>query len=418
MITVIGLGFVGLTTGLGFAKKGFKVYGVDVAQPKVDMITSGKVPFYEPYLEEALKETTGKTFFPTTNLGEAITNSELVFLCVGTPSDDEGRADLGQIFGALSGILAHVSKDKFKVMVIKSTIPPSTTKEKIKPFIEKAGFIVGSDIGLANNPEFLREGYAWDDFINPDRIVVGTEDDRSRVLLEKVYAPFEKPFYSVSWNTGEYIKYLSNTLLATLISYANEQSMLAHAVGDIDVSKAFKILHQDKRWSGNPAGMTSYVYPGCGFGGYCLPKDTAALNALAGQKGYQSGILQNVILVNAQVKAFHLNRIISTVAKSEAIAILGLAFKAESDDVRDTPAWYFVNGLLQAGFKSIRAYDPLANHAYAKLYNQPIDYFDSMESAIEGCQTVVVVTAWKEFKDKTTLLKNKNVFDLRYALSL
>ena len=417
MITVIGLGFVGLTTGLGFAKKGFKVYGVDVAQGKVDLIKSGKVPFYEPHLEEALKETTGKTFFPTTDLSEAIANSELVFFCVGTPSDDEGRADLGQINGALTSVLSHVRKGDFKALVIKSTVPPSTTKEKVKPFIEKEGFEVGKDVGLANNPEFLREGYAWDDFVNPDRIVIGAEDERTRAILEKVYAPFGRPFYSVSWNTGEYIKYLSNTLLATLISYANEQSMLAYAVGDIDISKAFKILHQDKRWSGSPAGMTSYVYPGCGFGGYCLPKDTAALNALAAQKGYQSGILQNVINVNAQVKAFYLDRIMTACKKDENITVLGLAFKAESDDVRDTPAWYFINGLMEAGYKNIKAYDPLANHAYDLLYKQPLQYSKTMEEAIDNTEKVVVVTAWKEFKEKSDLLKDKVVFDLRYALN-
>lgn len=194
MITVIGLGFVGLTTGLGFAKKGFKVYGVDVAQPKVDLIKSGKVPFYEPHLEEALRETTGKTFFPTTDLAEAIANSELVFFCVGTPSDDEGRADLGQINSALTNVLSHVKKGDFKALVIKSTVPPSTTKEKVKPFIEKMGFEVGKDVGLANNPEFLREGYAWDDFVNPDRIVIGSEDEKTRAILEKVYAPLAVHF--------------------------------------------------------------------------------------------------------------------------------------------------------------------------------------------------------------------------------
>jgi UDPglucose 6-dehydrogenase len=358
----------------------------------------------------------GTNFIPSTNLKEALENSEIVFYCVGTPMGDDGAADLGYLYKAIEDTLKHVDKNKFKVLVIKSTIPPSTTKEKIKPFIEKAGFKIGQDVGLANNPEFLREGYAWDDFINPDRIVIGTEDEKSYTLLKKVYSHFNSPLHNVSYNTGEYIKYLSNTLLSTLISFANEQSMIAHSVGDINIAESFKILHQDKRWSGTPAAMTSYVYPGCGFGGYCLPKDTNALVALAAQKGYTAGVLQNVLNVNNNIKDFHIERILKSVPKTEKIGVLGLSFKPNSDDVRDTPANSIISKLLEKGYKDILAYDPIANTHFDKLYKLPIQYAERMENVVNASNTIVILTGWSEFKEKKELLAGKNVFDLRYVL--
>ena len=177
--------------------------------------------------------------------------------------------------------------NKFFTIVIKSTVPPSTTKEKIKSILINLGIKVGEEIGLSNNPEFLREGYAWEDFIKPDRVVIGTEDDKSATILEKLYKPFNAPIINVSLNTAEYIKYLSNTLLSTMISYSNEMAILADYIGGIDIKEAFKTLHMDKRWSGNPAGMSSYVFPGAGFGGYCLPKDTFALYAKGKKKDMQ-----------------------------------------------------------------------------------------------------------------------------------
>lgn len=416
MITVIGLGFVGLTTGLGFSHKGFKVYGVDVWEPKLNAIKKGEVPFYEPHLEEALKKHLGNNFIPTNNLKEALENSEIVFYCVGTPMGDTGAADLSQLLGAIESTLKLIDKKSFKVLVVKSTIPPSTTKEKIKPFIEKMGFKTGTDVGLANNPEFLREGYAWDDFVNPDRVVVGTEDEKSLGLLKKIYEPFGKPIHSVSHNSGEYIKYLSNTLLSTLISFANEQSMIAHTLGDINISQAFKILHQDKRWHGSPAGMSSYVYPGCGFGGYCLPKDTNALVALAGQKGYDAGMLKNALHINDEIKDFHVGRIAQSVAKDEPIGVLGLSFKPNSDDVRDSPAMHIISRLVAKGYTNILGYDPIANTLFDNLYKLPVKYMSSMEDVVANSKCLLILTGWSEFKEKKELLNGKTVFDLRYIL--
>lgn len=416
MITVIGLGFVGLTTALGFAQKGLKVYGIDISEEKLQAIKSGKIPFYEPGLPEALEKYSGKQFIATNNLAEALADSEIVFFCVGTPMGDDGSADLTYLLSAVKGVIEASEGKGYKVLVVKSTIPPSTTKEKIKPYIESLGKTVGKDLGLANNPEFLREGYAWDDFIHPDRIVVGSEDSKSTALLQKVYAGFEKPLHVVSYNTGEYIKYLSNTLLSTLISFANEQSMIAHSVGDINIAKAFKILHEDKRWYGQPAGMTSYVYPGCGFGGYCLPKDTNALVKLAEAKGYHSAVLENVLKVNSEIKDFHIDRITAATSSTDAIGILGLSFKPESDDVRDSPSKHIIEKLQAKGYQSIFAYDPIANAEFKKHYGLAIQYCDSMEQVLEKCKSIVILTGWKEFKSKSELLQNKQVFDLRYIL--
>jgi UDPglucose 6-dehydrogenase len=266
MITVIGLGFVGLTTALGFCEKGNKVYGYDINSEKINSLKNKKVPFYEPGLDEALDRHLHHNFEIVDDLSQAVNQSRVVFICVGTPSDDQGKADLKYLFAAVDDIVSHRTDNAFKVLVIKSTVPPSTTAEKVLPYLEQKGLKVGKDMGLANNPEFLREGHSWEDFTQPDRIVTGSSDAKTQQLLNEIYAPFQVPIHAVSLNSGEFIKYLSNTLLAMMISYANEMSMAADAIGDIEVSEAFKILHEDKRWYGNPAAMASYVYPGCGFG--------------------------------------------------------------------------------------------------------------------------------------------------------
>ena len=275
VITVFGLGFVGLTTAVGFAEKGIKVYGIDVNEERTAVIREGRLPFFEPGLDEALVRNLNKTFFVTENVMQAVAESDCIYYCVGTPYGEGGQADLTYLYSAVESTLSGIQDEKFRVLVTKSTIPPSTTKEKIVPFVEEKGFQVGRQIGIANNPEFLREGYCWDDFMNADRIVLGISDSRSEEILRRLYAGFDIPVFAVSLNTGEFIKYLSNTLLATLISYSNEMSVMADTVGDIDVAGAFRILHMDKRWGG--CSMTSYVYPGCGYGGYCLPKDTNAI---------------------------------------------------------------------------------------------------------------------------------------------
>ncbi|KON85969.1 UDP-glucose 6-dehydrogenase [Sporosarcina globispora] len=414
MITVIGLGFVGLTTALGFSDKSYPVYGYEIDEKKKEQLRTGNIPFYEPYLEEKLNQHLNKGFTIVDDLQEAVNNSKVIFFCVGTPSNTDGSADLTYIFDAIKSVVGYINKPEFKVLVLKSTIPPSTTSEKIKPFLGNLGYRIGVDIGLTNNPEFLREGYAWDDFMNPDRIVIGREDEKSGMIVEKIYQTFDAPIYQVTLNTGEFIKYLSNTMLATLISFANEQSIIARTIGDIDIKQAFQVLHLDKRWVGAPASMTSYVYPGCGFGGYCLPKDTKALVSQSLFNSYSPELLISTLKVNETIKEFVVSDVVNKVKANENIGILGLAFKPNSNDIRETPAKAIIERLIQKGFKNIIAYDPLAMEDFKGAYSLPVEYADSLQSLLSKTNHTVILTAWPEFIKNEELIKRKNVFDYRY----
>ena len=417
MITVIGLGFVGLTTGLGFAKKEFKTYGIDINAERLDKLKNYEIPFHEPYLKEVLEETLGKSFFIDVSLNEAIKNSEVVFLCVGTPASEDGSADISHLLTAIDQILSVDSKS-FKALVVKSTVPPSTLSQRVRPYVENKIKGTGKQIGFASNPEFLREGYCWIDFIEPDRIVIGIDDEKTKALLEKVYKPFGAPIHFVSYNSAEFIKYLSNTLLSTLISYSNEMSMIADKIGDIDIPNTFKILHQDKRWSGNPASMSSYVYPGCGYGGYCLPKDTEALNAIAKANGVNTAVLTGNLKINADIKDHLVGKLEDELEKNDSIGILGLSFKPESDDVRITPTKEIIEKLLAKGFTNISAYDPISNEVFRKEYPEiAIKYFDNLDSLIEHNNNVVILTGWKEFKENEQKIKQRKVYDFRYIYS-
>ncbi|WP_205825261.1 nucleotide sugar dehydrogenase [Bacillus sp. RO1] len=422
MITVIGLGFVGLTTALGFCEKGYKVYGVEINDDKRKQLNDGDVPFFEPYLEVKLRQFLNKGFIVTQNLQQAVKESELIIFCVGTPNDVDGNVDLKYLYQSIAETLIYVTEAKYRVLVIKSTIPPSTTKEKIMPFIESKDFKIGKDIGLANNPEFLREGYAWEDFTQPDRIVIGIDidDKKGKEILKKYYEKFDSPIFFQSTNTAEYIKYLSNTLLSTMISFSNEQSMLAHKLGNIDIASAFKILHLDKRWYGSsnkPADMSKYVYPGCGFGGYCLPKDTKALASLFLKKSIQPQILNSVLETNTKIKEFLFERFNAEVSTNETIGILGLAFKPESDDVRESVAKDFINLLKDKGYNKIKVYDPLATKVFKDTYRLDVTYSTSLDKLLENTDTIIILTAWKEFIKNKDILKQKKLYDFRYYLN-
>ena len=417
VITVFGLGFVGLTTSLGFAEYGHQVYGVEINEERLRTIKSGKLPFLEPGLDEALTRHLDKRFFAigSDGLEEAVRQSDCVYYCVGTPYGKDGQADLTYLFGAIEQTLTARRQDRYQVLVVKSTIPPSTTSQKIIPFIEEKGLKVGTDLGVANNPECLREGHCWDDFMNADRIVLGVSDDRSASMLRQVYATVKEPVFCVSLNTGEFIKYLSNTLLATLISYSNEMSIVADTIGGIDTAEAFRILHMDKRWGG--ATMASYVYPGCGYGGYCLPKDTNALYAVTRTAGFDAQILHHVIDTNDHMPVFIAQKIIRTIGddKEQRIGILGLSFKPGSDDVRDTPSAKIIKALIDAGYTNICGYDPVAIEEFRKYYPLAIDYVTSYAEILEQAQSLVITTAWPEFADVRER-SDKPVVDCRYML--
>jgi UDPglucose 6-dehydrogenase len=414
MIAVLGLGFVGLTSAVGFAEKNNLVKGYDVNKNKVNLINSGKIPFHEVNLQDRLKSNLEKNnLVITSNLKEVFSKTNIVFICVGTPNNKDGSTNLDYIFSALDIIIENKTEG-FVTIVIKSTVPPSTCSIEITNYLKKKNIKIGEEIGIANNPEFLREGNAWDDFINPDRIVIGVEDKKSKNMLSNIYSNFGCPLHTVNLNTGEFIKYLSNTMLSTFISYSNEMSIIADNIGNIDVRKSFQVLKEDKRWIGNPATMTSYVYPGCGFGGYCLPKDTKALINKSKKYNYNPKILESVMNINQEIKDHMIKKIIKVCDKNSRIGILGLSFKPNSDDVRDTPALPIIQGLLKKGYDQIYAYDPISNENFQAMYNNYVDinYLYSLEKIIEKCDTLVKVTSWKEFEN-LKLAPTKKYIDLR-----
>lgn len=415
MVTVVGLGFVGLTTALGFAEYGHKVYGIEVNEARMNTIQSGKLPFLEPGLDEALTRHLGKNFIPTTDWAAAIADSECVYYCVGTPYGEDGQADLTYLYGAVEQTLSAIHDDKFRVLVTKSTIPPSTTEKRIIPFLEERGVKVPEQLGVANNPEFLREGHCWEDFTHADRIVLGVSDERSEAVLRKLYAKETAPVFCVSLNTGEFIKYLSNTSLACLISYANEMSMAADAIGGIDTATAFRILHMDKRWQTGT--IRAYFYPGCGYGGYCLPKDTNAFYARTKDSGFDGQILKHTIHLNDEMPEVTARRIIRAAGedKGTCIGILGLSFNPGSDDVRDTPSAKIIRALNEAGYRNILAYDPVAMEEFQARYQLDCRCAGTYDELLEQAGTVAIATAWPMFKDVTTRT-NSPVVDCRFML--
>lgn len=416
MVTVVGLGFVGLTTALGFAEYGNKVYGIEFDSERMATIKEGKLPFFEPGLDDVLTRHLGKNFIATEDWDAAVAGSDFIFYCVGTPYGENGEADLTDLYRAFEQTLNAIHDNRFRVLVTKSTIPPSTSQKRVIPFLVNKGVKIPEQLGVANNPEFLREGHCWDDFINADRIVLGVSDTRSEVMLKDLYRPSGIPIFAVSLNTGEFIKYLSNSSLACLISFSNEMSIAADTIGDIDTAEAFRILHLDKRWQTGT--IRSYFYPGCGYGGYCLPKDTNAFYAVIKQAGFDGQILKSVIETNDHMPEIAAKRIIKAVGedRSICIGILGLSFNAGSDDVRDTPAAKIVRELNKQGYNNIIGYDPVAIEKFKKYYSDlNISFENNYDKIINKADILAITTAWAEFKEIKQKV-NKEVVDCRYML--
>jgi UDPglucose 6-dehydrogenase len=417
MIGVIGLGFVGLTSALGFADYGVPTLGYDISQSRLMEIGSVRVPFYEPGLEEALRRNLNKNFHIADSMIQIVNSCDIIFLCVGTPQDQNGRADLSQVKSALNEIIENNETSKRKVILIKSTVPPSTT-DIIQNYVDEKFGKRSLNITIGVNPEFLREGHAWDDFVHPDRIVVGiNSEDYSRNAVLEIYRKFNSQIVFTTTSTAEFLKYLSNTLLSTLISFSNEMSIIAKNIGDIDIQEAFKLLHLDRRFNGTPAPIVSYIYPGCGYGGYCLPKDTMAIARLSEDFGFRPNMLEANIEINRSIMTLLLGDFLDRhFDKSVRIGVLGLSFKPDSDDVRETSAFQCVKLLHSNGYVNIMAYDPMANKAFQEKYPElGIEYYDNINSLIEKVEIIFIVTAWREFTKAD--FSKKIVFDLRYMIN-
>jgi UDPglucose 6-dehydrogenase/GDP-mannose 6-dehydrogenase len=416
-ISIVGTGYVGLVSGVCLSELGHEVICVDSDVDKVKKLNSCTSPIYETGLDDLLIKHVDKRLHATTNLSQAIANTELTIIAVGTPFDGN-VIDLTYIKNVSEDIGKCLKEKKdYHVVVVKSTVVPGTTDEIVLPLLEKhSGKRAGIDFGLGMNPEFLREGEAIQDFMSPDRIVIGGIDKRSQDSLCKVYAQFKNIDKVVTNNkTAEMIKYTSNALLATMISFSNEIGNLCSTLGDIDALEVMKGVHLDKRISpilesGEriQPGITSYLEAGCGFGGSCFPKDVKALIAHGISVGENMSLLKSVININQQQPEQIINRLLKHFPDltNIKIAIMGLAFKPGTNDMRESPAIPIVNALLSSKAR-ISAYDPIAEDEAKKIFKSDrITYYDSIETALEGVDAILLLTRWPELEAVPEILKS------------
>lgn len=408
-ISVIGTGYVGLVSGVCFSEIGHDVSCVDNDRAKVKKINSGESPIYEEGLDELLSKHIKSSLRATTDLTSAVMNSDLTIIAVGTPFNGE-VIDL-QYIEQVSKEIGEVLKLKqeYHVVVVKSTVVPGTTDKVVLQLLEKhSGKKAGKDFGVGMNPEFLREGTAIIDFMCPDRIVVGGIDQRSQDKLSEIYEPFANvDIIKTNNKTAEMIKYTSNSLLATLISFSNEIGNLCATLGGIDALEVMKGVHLDKRISPilengqriSPA-LTTYLEAGCGFGGSCFPKDVKALISHGKNAGEKMQLLKAVIDINNEQPKQVLNLLSKHYPDLEGkrIAILGLAFKPGTDDMRESPAIPIVNNLL-ASKAIITAFDPVAQDEAKKVFKtEKIIYSESVNEVVKGADAVLLLTRWPEFE--------------------
>ena len=411
-IAIVGTGYVGLVSGACFAEMGIDVTCVDINPEKIKCLLNGEIPIYEPGLDDLVKRNVeaGRLHF-TTDLTTCLDNVEVVFSAVGTPPDEDGSADLQYVLEVARTFGRNIKK--YTILVTKSTVPVGTAK-KVKAVIEEELTKRDEqiDFEVASNPEFLKEGAAIKDFMSPDRVVVGVESDRAKKVMERLYRPFQMNNYRLYFMdipSAEMTKYAANAMLATRISFMNDIANLCDLVG-ANVDMVRKGIGADTRIG------SKFLYPGCGYGGYCLPKDTCALYSQSCAKGYEPLILKNVIDVNNNRAADIAKIIIRGLDKDAAIGILGLSFKPDSDDVRDTAAARIIRELTEFGYNTIYAYDPEAMSEFKKRYPDiMINFLDSARAVYDKCDVAAIVTAWEEFR-KVPSYGNKKIIDCRYML--
>ncbi len=407
-ISIIGAGYVGLVTGVCFADKGHEVICVDVDSEKVDKINKGIAPIHEEDLSEMLKRNKER-LTATTDYKVALSQSNITFICVGTPSRTDGSIDLSYVKEATRIIGQFI--DKWHLIVVKSTVVPGTTRNIIIPLLEKvSGKKEGKDFSVAMNPEFLREGKAIHDFQYPDRIVIGTLDKKSSDLLQKIYTGIDAPLVNVSPTVAEMIKYASNALLATKISFTNEIGNVCKKL-DIDVYDVMNAVGMDHRISPH------FLQAGAGFGGSCFPKDVAALVSHGCTKGLDMFLLNAVMKVNDNqplIMLEILRKHVSTI-KGQKIAVLGLAFKPGTDDIRESRSIPLIRELLHKEAR-VAAFDPIASSNMEKVFPH-IDYPSSVPEALKDAMGCLILTGWKEFADiDFSPMKKPVVIDGRHII--
>ena len=414
-IAVIGTGYVGLVSGVCLAEAGHDVVCVDVDQVKVDKIRSGIAPIHERDLPELLQRHVGGGLQATTDLAEAVASSDLSMIAVGTPFSD-GRIDLSSVRRVAEQIGSALRQcSRYHVVVVKSTVVPGTTEKVVLPILENAsGKTAGVDFGVGMNPEFLTEGQAVSDFLKPDRIVLGGLDDRAITAMAKLYESFVGvPVVRTNPRTAEMIKYASNTLLATMISLSNEIANLASGIGDVDITAVMEGVHLSRyltNEAGETAELASFLYPGCGYGGSCLPKDTKALVSQGVEVGVPMRVLGAVDRVNDEQpdKMLHILRRHFPELIGVRVGVLGLAFRPGTDDMRESPSIPIINKLLHAGVE-VRAYDPVAaDTARTAFAGLNVKLCEELSEAVQDVDAVFLLTRWDEFGDVPALIARQS----------
>ena len=412
-VVMIGAGYVGLVSGACLAEFGAKVTCVDKVADRIEALNAGRMPIYEPGLDDLVEHNVqgGRLRF-TTDLAESVAAADLIFIAVGTPTRrGDGHADLQYVYAAASELALHLRG--YTVIVDKSTVPVGTARQ-VQRVVRKAN--PDADFDVASNPEFLREGSAIGDFMRPDRVVLGVQSERAERCLRELYRPLnliEAPILFTDLESAELIKYASNAFLATKISFINEMSQLCEATG-ADVNAVAKGMGMDKR-IGN-----KFLHAGPGYGGSCFPKDTLALIRIAQEHGASSRIVESVVEVNASQKARMVTKIRQALGGSEAdktIAVLGLTFKPQTDDMRDAPSLAILPALADRG-AIIRAHDPEGTSEARALMPSGVDYMDDMDDAIRDADAIVIMTEWNQYRgldiSRVKSLMRGNVFvDLR-----
>lgn len=397
-VSIVGTGYVGLVTGACFAEMGIDVTCIDTNVEKIENLNNGILPIYEPGLDEmVIRNFHANRLKFSTSLSQSVVNSDIIFIAVGTPSDEDGSADLKYVLSVAHEIGKTINK--YTLIVTKSTVPVGTAKmvkEAIEEEINRRGETVEFDV--ASNPEFLKEGAAVKDFLSPDRVVVGIESERASELMKRLYKPFLMNNFRVIFMdipSAEMTKYAANAMLATRISFMNDIANLCELIG-ADVNMVRKGIGTDSR-IGN-----KFLYAGCGYGGSCFPKDVKALIRTGADNGYRMAIIEAVERVNEEQKEILFKKLVKSFGsletlKGKTIAIWGLAFKPETDDIREAPSIVLINQLLENGC-CVRTYDPVAMDEFRKVMGENITYCNNIYEAALDSDAIVLVTEWKEFR--------------------
>lgn len=419
-IAIVGTGYVGLVSGTCFAEVGFDVTCVDIDEKKIDDLRHGIIPIYEPRLDEMVKKNVeaGRLHF-STSLADVIDDVEVVFSAVGTPPDEDGSADLKYVLSVAKTFGENIRK--YTILVTKSTVPVGTAakvKEAVQTALDRRGENIPFDV--ASNPEFLKEGAAIKDFMSPDRVVIGTENERARTVISRLYKPFmlkdERMIYT-DIPSAEMIKYAANSMLATRISFMNDIANLCELVG-ANVNMVRKGIGTDTRIG------KKFLYPGCGYGGSCFPKDVKALIKTAEQNGYRMEVLQAVENVNERQKSILFDKLMRHFngdLKGRTIALWGLAFKPETDDMREAPSLILIDQISDAG-GSVKVYDPVAMNECRRRLGDKVTYCKDMYEAAIDADAIMLVTEWNEFRvpsyaalerimAEKVILDGRNIYD-------